>query len=114
MCGDTGRDNRAIVRRRRMAGKFAGGLMSQSFDSVGARSGGVSAVAIESSSATITALRGAGIVLAGSALVAVAAHVSIPLWFTPVPITLQPFAVLLLGLLLGPRLAFATMVAYLA
>lgn len=45
---------------------------------------------------------------------AVAAHVSIPLWFTPVPITLQPFAVLLLGLLLGPRLAFATMVAYLA
>ena len=49
-----------------------------------------------------------------SALVAVAAHVSIPLWFTPVPITLQPFAVLLLGLLLGPRLAFATMAAYLA
>jgi len=62
----------------------------------------------------MTALRGAGIVVAGSALVALAAHVSIPLWFTPVPITLQPFAVLLLGLLLGPRLAFATMAAYLA
>ena len=45
-------------------------------------------------------LRSAGIVLAGSALVAVCAHVSIPLWFTPVPVTLQPFAVLVLGLLL--------------
>jgi biotin transport system substrate-specific component len=59
-------------------------------------------------------LRSASIVIAGSALVAICAHVSIPLWFTPVPVTLQPFAVLMLGLLLGPRLAFATMVAYLA
>jgi biotin transport system substrate-specific component len=58
-------------------------------------------------------LGAAGIVLAGSALVALCAHVSIPLWFTPVPVTLQPFAVLVLGLLLEPRLAFATMVAYL-
>jgi biotin transport system substrate-specific component len=58
--------------------------------------------------------RGAGIVLAGSALVGVCAHVAIPLWFTPVPVTLQPFAVLLLGLLLGPRLAAGTMLAYLA
>ena len=62
----------------------------------------------------LSVLRAGGIALAGSALVAAAAHVSIPLWFTPVPITLQPFAVLLLGLLLGPRLAFGTMVAYLA
>jgi biotin transport system substrate-specific component len=58
--------------------------------------------------------RGAGIVLAGSALVGICAHVAIPLWFTPVPVTLQPFAVLLLGLLLGPRLAAGTMLAYLA
>lgn len=61
-----------------------------------------------------TGLRGAGIVVVGSALVAVCAHVSIPLWFTPVPVTLQPFAVLLLGMLLGPRMALATMVTYLA
>ena len=60
------------------------------------------------------AARGTAMVLAGSALVAVCAHVSIPLWFTPVPVTLQPFAVLLLGLLLGPRLAAGTMLAYLA
>ena len=52
-------------------------------------------------------------VLAGSALLALSAHVSVPLFFTPVPFTLQPMAVLLLGLLLDPAVAFATLVAYL-
>lgn len=52
-------------------------------------------------------------VLAGSALLAISAHISIPLFFTPVPFTLQPMAVLLLGLLLDPTLAFATLFAYL-
>jgi biotin transport system substrate-specific component len=55
-----------------------------------------------------------GIVLAGSALVAACAHVALPLYFTPVPLSLAPFAVLLLGLLLSPRLAAATLGAYLA
>lgn len=64
-------------------------------------------------SAAQRALRTAGVVLAGSALVAVCSHISLPLGFTPVPLTLQPFAVLLLGLLLGPRLAAATLAAYL-
>ena len=59
-------------------------------------------------------LRPAGVVLAGSTLVAVCAHIALPLWFTPVPLTLQPFAVLLLGLLLSPPLAAATLGAYLA
>ena len=59
-------------------------------------------------------LRSAGIVLAGSALVAVCSHLALPLWFTPVPLTLQPFAVLLLGLLLSPRLAGTTLAVYLA
>lgn len=68
----------------------------------------------EAPSRTEALLRGAGLVLAGSALIAVCAHVAIPLWFTPVPVTLQPFAVLLLGLLLSPRVALATMVTYLA
>ena len=58
-------------------------------------------------------LRASGIVLAGSALAAVCAHVSIPLYFTPVPLSLAPFAVLLLGLFLSPRLAAATLGAYL-
>lgn len=72
------------------------------------------AVALTSEpNAAMTLLRSAGIVLAGTALIAASAHVSIPLGFTPVPITLQPFAVLLLGLLLSPRMAFVTMVTYL-
>ncbi len=58
-------------------------------------------------------LRFVAIVLAGSAFVAACAHVAVPLYFTPVPLTLQPFAVLLLGLLLTPRLAAATLGAYL-
>ena len=63
--------------------------------------------------AVASGLRSAGVVLAGSALVAVCSHISLPLWFTPVPLTLQPFAVILLGLLLSPRLAAATLGAYL-
>ena len=59
-------------------------------------------------------LRGAALAIAGSLFIAACAHVAIPLWFTPVPITLQPFAVLLLGLLLSPRTAFAATAAYLA
>jgi biotin transport system substrate-specific component len=58
-------------------------------------------------------LRKPGIVLVGSASVAVCAHVALPLYFTPVPLTLQTLAVLLLGLLLSPRLAAATLGAYL-
>ena len=60
------------------------------------------------------ALRTAGIAIAGSLFVALCAHISLPLLFSPVPLTMQPFAVLLLALLLGPRTAFATMVLYLA
>jgi biotin transport system substrate-specific component len=52
-------------------------------------------------------------VIAGSALVAVCAHLAVPLFFTPVPLSMAPFAVLVLGLLLSPRLAAATFGAYL-
>jgi biotin transport system substrate-specific component len=64
-------------------------------------------------SAASDGLRIAGVIVGGSALVAISSHIALPLWFTPVPLTLQPFAVLLLGLLLGPKLAAATMGAYL-
>lgn len=53
------------------------------------------------------------IVLGGSALVAVCAHLAVPLFFTPVPLSMAPFAVLVLGLLLSPRLAATTLAAYL-
>ena len=60
------------------------------------------------------ALRTGGIILGGTLLAAVCAHVVLPLYFTPVPLSLQPLAVLLLGLLLSPRLAGTTMAVYLA
>lgn len=53
------------------------------------------------------------LVVAGSALVALCAHLSVPLPFTPVPLTLQTFAVLLIGFLLGPVMGFVTLAAYL-
>ncbi len=43
-------------------------------------------------------LRASGIVLAGSAFVAVCAHIALPLYFTPVPLSSAPFAVLSAGL----------------
>jgi biotin transport system substrate-specific component len=49
-----------------------------------------------------------------TAVVAAAAHVAVPLPFTPVPLTLQPLAVLGVGLALGPMGGFLTMLAYLA
>ncbi len=53
-------------------------------------------------------------IVLGSLFVAVCAHVSVPLWFTPVPLTLQTFAVLLLGLLLSPSASAAALILYLA
>jgi biotin transport system substrate-specific component len=62
-----------------------------------------------------TSLTGrAAIVLGATLFVAACAHISIPLPFTPVPLTLQNFAVLLVGLLLGPAAGFAAMALYLA
>jgi biotin transport system substrate-specific component len=52
--------------------------------------------------------------VAGSGLVALCAHAAVPLLFTPVPLSLAPWAVLFLGLVLGPRLAFASLWLYLA
>jgi biotin transport system substrate-specific component len=52
--------------------------------------------------------------IVGTAFIALCAHIFVPLFFTPVPLTLEPFAVLVLGLLMGPRLGFATLALYLA
>jgi biotin transport system substrate-specific component len=59
-------------------------------------------------------VRDAALVVAGVALLAVSAQVSIPLPFTPVPITGQTFAVLLLGSAYGVLRGLASMVGYLA
>lgn len=52
-------------------------------------------------------------ILAGALLVALGAQLAIPLPVTPVPITLQVPAVLIVGGLLGPVLGASSMVAYL-
>ena len=55
----------------------------------------------------------AAIVIAASLFVALCARVSVPLPFTPVPLTLQNFGVLAVGLLLGSRRGFAALALYL-
>jgi len=88
--------------------------MNRSAEVVAVSAGSQGQIARLADSPAMNLIRHVGIALVGSLLISVCAHVSVPLWFTPVPVTLQPFAVLLLGLLLGPRLALGAMVAYLA
>ena len=57
-------------------------------------------------------LRAALLVAAGAAALAVSAKIQIPHF--PVPATLQTFAVLVLGMLAGPKIAAAAVVFYLA
>ncbi len=55
----------------------------------------------------------AAIVISASLFVALCAQVTLPLPFTPVPLTLQNFGVLAVGLLLGSRRGFAALALYL-
>src|SRR5271168_635528 len=58
--------------------------------------------------------RQAALVVGGSLVVALCARITVPLPFTPVPLTVQNFGVLLVGLLLGSRRGFAALALYLA
>lgn len=53
------------------------------------------------------------LVLGGALLIALAARIQIPLPFSPVPVTGQTFAVLLLGALYGSKRGLATVLTYL-
>jgi len=64
--------------------------------------------------ADLSALFRAAAVLFGTVLTIVAAQISIPLPFTPVPFTLQPMVVLLGGAALGARLGAISQVLYIA
>ena len=59
-----------------------------------------------------TALAQIALVFSGAVFVGIAAQVAIPLPFTPVPLTLQTFAVLLVGAALGSLRGVASMALY--
>ena len=62
--------------------------------------------------APLDRVKSVALVVAFSLLIALSAQVVIPLPFTPVPVTLQTFAVLLTGALLGSRLGAAALLLY--
>lgn len=63
---------------------------------------------------TVEVLRQVVLIVSASLFVAVCAHITVPLMpLTPVPLTVQNFAVLLVGLLLGSRRGFAALILYL-
>jgi biotin transport system substrate-specific component len=61
----------------------------------------------------LEASRQVALVVGASLVVALCARFTIPLPFTPVPLTVQNFGVLLVGLLLGSRRGFAALALYL-
>jgi biotin transport system substrate-specific component len=63
---------------------------------------------------TFEAARQVALVVGASLCVALCARIAIPLPFTPVPLTVQNFGVLMVGLLLGSRRGFAALALYLA
>jgi biotin transport system substrate-specific component len=64
-----------------------------------------------SAEASRRVLRTVLLVLAGTAFLAASARVQIPFW--PVPMTMQTFAVLVIGMVYGARLGAATVAVYL-
>ena len=56
----------------------------------------------------------AGMILGFAGALGLSAHVKFTLPFSPVPVTLQTFVVLLAGVVLGPRAAVAAVASYLA
>lgn len=61
---------------------------------------------------SVPALRWAVLAITGSLLLTASAKAQVPMW--PVPMTMQSFVVLVLGMAYGPRLAAATVGLYLA
>jgi biotin transport system substrate-specific component len=69
---------------------------------------------LSSTDRALDGLRQVALVVGASLFGALGARVTLPLPFTPVPLTLQNFGVLLVGLLLGTRRGFAALALYLA
>ncbi|HZR58802.1 MAG TPA: biotin transporter BioY [Terriglobales bacterium] len=69
---------------------------------------------LDTQNSTLDWARQVAIVVGATLFIAICARITVPLPFTPVPLTLQDFAVLLVGLALGARRGFAALVLYLA
>jgi biotin transport system substrate-specific component len=69
---------------------------------------------LETPNSTLDWARQVAIVVGATLFIAICARITVPLPFTPVPLTMQDFAVLLVGLTLGARRGFAALVLYLA
>jgi biotin transport system substrate-specific component len=69
---------------------------------------------LSSNDRVLNAARQAALVVGASFFVALCARITLPLPFTPVPLTLQNLGVLLVGLMLGARRGFAALALYLA
>jgi biotin transport system substrate-specific component len=59
-----------------------------------------------------TAVRHVALAVVGSLLLAISAKLQVPFW--PVPMTMQTYVVVVLGMVYGPRLGTLTVVLYLA
>jgi biotin transport system substrate-specific component len=57
-------------------------------------------------------LRQAVLVVVGIALLTLAAKIKVPMWPSPVPVTMGTFAVLTIGAAYGPRLGLVTVLGY--
>lgn len=77
-----------------------------------ARPGAVLADLLPASSAARARTRDAAFVLGGAAMTGVAAQIAVPVPGSPVPVTAQTFAALLLGAGLGARRAFLSIALY--
>src|SRR5262249_57286930 len=72
------------------------------------------AVAVQGESRPYRIVHEIFLIVGASVFVALCARITLPLPFTPVPLSLQNFGVLLVGLLLGSRRGFAALMLYLA
>jgi biotin transport system substrate-specific component len=74
---------------------------------------GADAVSIQQSGSS-EAVRNLAVLIGATLFIALCAHITIPLPFTPVPLTVQNLGVLLVGMALGSRAGFAVLALYLA
>ena len=103
------------ARPRKGAEREADSFTQRTVRQIGEQNDGkIGAAVLTTDNRTLSGARQIALVVGASLFVALCARVSLPLPFTPVPLTLQNFGVLLVGLALGSRRGFAALLLYLA